>query len=134
MVDDSQILARVLRPAGRSVLNWTMNFKSRKTPTYGCKPFGSNSHLVTICKIGLALHRQVPSYTLSCGAAMVLAQSTLFVHHSDSPILTLWRRECSPNERDAEPIDLQQPNVELFLIQVGGPSQSQQLHRTLIAT
>ena len=38
---------------------------------------------------------------------MVLAQSTLFVHHWDSPILTFWRREFSPNEREAEPKDLE---------------------------
>ena len=43
---------------------------------------------------------------------MVLAQGTLFVHHSDSPILTLWRFEFFPNESDAEATQL---NVELYL-------------------
>ena len=61
---------------------------------------------------------------------MVLAQGTFFVRHSDSPTLTFWRREFSPNERDAESIDLQQPNIELCLIRVDGPSESQQLHQT----
>ena len=58
---------------------------------------------------------------------MVLVQGALFVHHSDS--LTL-RHEFSLNERDAEPKDLPQPNVELFLIRVDGLSQLQQLHQT----
>ena len=74
--------------------------------------------------------RQVPNYTSSCGAAMVPAQGTLFVRRSDSPTQTFWRREFSPNERDAAPIDLQQPNVELFPIRVGEPSQLLQLRQT----
>ena len=61
---------------------------------------------------------------------MVLAQGTSFVHHSESPTLKFWRRELSPNERDAESTDLQQPNVELFLIRVDGLSQSQQFNQT----
>ena len=60
---------------------------------------------------------------LSYGAAMVRVQRTLFVHHSDSPTVTFWRREFSPNERDAESINLPQPNVELFLIRADGPSR-----------
>ena len=41
----------------------------------------------------------------------------------------MWESRISPNERDAEPTDLQQLDVELFLIRVDGPSGSQQLHR-----
>ena len=53
---------------------------------------------------------------------MVLVQSTLSLHHSDSPTLTFWRLKFSTNEGDAEPIDLPRLNVELFLIRVDGPS------------
>ena len=74
--------------------------------------------------------RQVPNYTLSYDEKMVLVQGTLFVHHSDSSILTFWKFEFSPNEHDAEPINLPQPKVELFRIRVDEPSQSQQLRQT----
>ena len=60
---------------------------------------------------------------------MVLARSALFVHHSNSPTLTFWRLEFSLNESGAEPTDLHQRSVELFLFRVDGPSRSQQLHR-----
>ena len=105
-------------------------------PPYACKPFGSYSHLseislhVRLLWSIATLHRQVPNYTLSYGAVMVLVQGTLFVHHSDSPIPTLWRLDFSPNERDAQPINLPQPSVELFLIRVSEPSQLLQLHHT----
>ena len=33
--------------------------------------------------------RQGPNYTFSCAAAVVLAQNTWFVHHSDSPTLDI---------------------------------------------
>ena len=127
-VHDGYTSARLLRPAG-----------SRTTPPHGCKSIGSYSHLVTISKIALLvrllwsmtlLHRQAPKYMLSHGAAMVLVRCTLFAHHSDSPTLTLWRREFSPNERDAESMNLPQPNVELFLLRVDEPSQWRQLHQT----
>ena len=35
-------------PPGVAVLNWTINSGGGKTPPYGCRPFGSFSHLVTI--------------------------------------------------------------------------------------
>ena len=60
---------------------------------------------------------------LSYGAAMVLVRGTMFVHHPDSPSLTFWRLEFYSNKRDAEPTNLPQQNVELFLIRVDEPSQ-----------
>ena len=53
-----------------------------------------------------------------------------FVCASLGSTLTFWRREFSPNERDAESINLPQPNVELFLIRVDEPSQLRQSHQT----
>ena len=49
--------------------------------------------------------------TFSCGAAVVPAQDTWFVHRSDSPVLTSWKLEFSLNERGVAPTSLQQPNV-----------------------
>ena len=60
--------------------------------------------------------RQGPNYTFSCSAAVVLAQDTWFVHRSDSPVLTFWKLEFSPNERGVAPTSLRQPNVGLFPI------------------
>ena len=62
--------------------------------------------------------RQGPSYTFSSGA-----EDTWFVHRSDSPVLTFWKLEFSPNERGAAPTSLRQPNVGLFPIRAGGPSR-----------
>ena len=60
-------------------------------------------------------HRQGPNCKLLCGATMVPAQDTWFVHLSDSPVLTIWRLEFPLNEHDVAPKCLQQPNVGLFL-------------------
>ena len=54
-----------------------------------------------------------------------------FVRHSDSPVLTFWRLEFSVNEHVVAPTGLQQPNVGLFLIRAGGPSQLLQSRQTL---
>ena len=62
----------------------------------------------------LLQHRQGPNCKLLCGATMVPAQDTWFVHRSDSPVLTFCRLEFSLNEHDVAPKDLQQPNVGLF--------------------
>ena len=108
---------------------------------YGGVPsFVHNLGFHVVCGVGrldverddFTRHQQVPNDTLSYGAAMVLAQGTSFEHRSDCPTLTVWRLEFSPSERDAEPTSLQQPTVGLFTIRVDGPSQSQQLHRTLL--
>ena len=61
---------------------------------------------------------------------MVPAQDTRFVSRLDSPVLTFWRLEFSLNEHVVAPTGLQQPNVGLFLIRAGGPSQLPQLHQT----
>ena len=115
--DSLHFLARVSRPAGRSVLKRIIKFRRRKTPPYGCKPFGSYSHLV-ISKIGLVvrlfesittLNREVPNCTLSCGPTVVPAQDSWFVHRSDSPVLTFWKLEFSLNEHGVAPTSLQQP-------------------------
>ena len=61
---------------------------------------------------------------------MVLAQGTLlFVHHSNSPILTFWSLEFFIEKRNAETTDLQQLDVELLPIPVDGPCRSRHLHR-----
>ena len=114
-------LARVLRSAGRSVVKNMIQFRSRKTPPYGCKPFVSYSldqflilsihhdFLDHFClKLQLQVspcwtqHQQEPNYKVLSDATMVLAQDTWFGRRSDSPVLKFWRRESSPNERDAE--------------------------------
>ena len=56
------------------------------------------------------IHSQVPSYTLSHGSAVVLAQGTSFGHHSDSPIQTFLetfdpRSSNSPRLFDAIGLD-----------------------------
>ena len=71
--------------------------------------------------------RQGPNCTLSCG---VLAQDTWFVGRSDSPVLTFGRLKFHLNEHVVAPTGLQQPNVGLFLIRAGGPSQLLQLRQT----
>ena len=114
--------------------------KSGKTPSNGCKPFGSYSHLVTITKIGLLC----PSFVVDYTSPSTSNQLHAFVWRCNgsgpryfvcasfgfSNPRHFWRREFSPNERNAESINLSQPNVELFLIRVDEPSQSQQLHQT----
>ena len=61
---------------------------------------------------------------------MVPAQDTWFASRLDSPVLTFWRLEFSQNEHVVVPTGLQQPNVGLFLIRAGGPSQLLQLRQT----
>ena len=89
------------------------SFSITQLSPYGCKTFDSYSHLVTIGKIGffvrllrsiILLRRQARNYSLLHGAAMVMVRSSLFVHHSDSSTPTFWRRDFSPNERDAESV------------------------------
>ena len=85
------------------------------TPLYGCKPFGSYPHLV-ISNKGLLvrfesytiLHRQVPNYTLSYGAAMILLQSTVFCALLKISNPDMLETPISTNARDPAPSDLQQ--------------------------
>ena len=58
----------------------------------------------------LLQHREGPNCKLLCGATMVPAQDTWFVHRSDSPVLTFLGLEFSLNEHDVAPKDLQQPS------------------------
>ena len=98
------------------------NFKSRKTPPYGCKLFDSYSQPVNNCKIGLlvrlSFNYNPPSTNTPLhdfvwrnngfGPRYFVCASLRFSNPD------IWRCECSPNDRDAEPIDLQQPSVEFF--------------------
>ena len=54
--------------------------------------------------------RQGPNCTFLCGATVVSAQDTWFVHRSDCPALTFWKLEFSLNEHTS----LKQPNVGVF--------------------
>ena len=66
---------------------------------------------ITICHH----QRQGSNCTLSCGATVVPAQDTWFVHRSDCPALTFLETRIFP--------ELAQPNVGLFPIRAGGPSR-----------
>ena len=63
--------------------------------------------------------RQGPNDTFSCGATVVPARDTWFVHRSACPVLTFWKLEFSLIEHGVVPTGLQQPNAGLFQIRAG---------------